>query len=291
MKLSRNPYFYGIVAIAAWSTVATAFKISFHYFSLIQVLSFSVFFSFISIFFVVIIQRKLSVIKSQTTQQWLNSAALGLLNPIIYYFVLFSAYNSLPAQEAMIINYTWPILFGITSAIVAKVKISRYHIIALFISFSGLILIATKGNMQILRLSNAFGDLLALLSAVIWTIFWIFNLKDTRDVVVKLFSIFLFGSIYSVLILLFTDGFHNLNLSGLIASAYIGIFEMGITFILWLTAISLNDRPHKVSQLVYLTPFLSLVVIGLVLKEKIHLVSVIGLILIILGIIIQQKAK
>jgi len=53
----------------------------------------------------------------------------------------------------------------------------------------------------------------------------------------------------------------------------------------------LSNRPHKVSQLVYLTPFLSLLVISLVLKEKIHISSIIGLILIILGIVIQQKTK
>lgn len=291
MKLKENPYFFGGLAITAWATVATAFKISFQYFTVLQVLCFSIIFSFISILIAALVLGKLKDIQSQSKQQWLYSALLGLLNPIIYYFVLFSAYNALPAQEAMIINYTWPIFFGIASALINKVKITRTQIMALLVSFVGLIVIATKGNLSNIALTNISGDLLALLSALIWTLFWLLNLKDSRDPVVKLFSIFFFGAIYSVLIIIFYAEYALFNINGIIASAYIGFFEMGITFILWLTAISLSNRPHKVSQLVYLTPFLSLLVIGLVLKEEIHISSIIGLILIILGISIQQKSK
>lgn len=279
------------MAIAAWSTVATAFKISFQYFSVIQVLCFSIIFSFVSICISAVFLSKFKEIRLQTRHQWLNSAGLGLLNPVIYYLVLFSAYDSLPAQEAMIINYTWPIFFGITSAILGKIKVSKSQVIALIISFLGLIVIATKGNLTSLNLTNLTGDLLALLSALIWTTFWIINLKDTRNPIVKLFSIFLFGAFYSILILIFSGEIAHFNLKGIISTAYIGFFEMGLTFILWLTAISISDRPQKISQLVYLTPFMSLVVIGIVLKEEIHISSVIGLILIILGISIQQKSK
>lgn len=279
------------MAVAAWATVATAFKISFNHLSVVQVLCLSIIFSFVSILLSSIFIGKTKEIISQTKQQWLYSAGLAILNPIVYYFVLFSAYNSLPAQEAMIINYTWPIFFGISSALIGKIKISQHHIYALIISFVGVVIIATKGNFYSLSFSYILGDILALLSAIIWTIFWLLNIKDKRDPIVKLFSIFLFGSIYSLLILLITQNFHSINVKGLFVTAYIGFFEMGLTFILWLTAISLSNRPHKVSQLVYLTPFLSLIVISLVLEEEIHISSIIGLFLIILGIVIQQKAR
>lgn len=37
----------------------------------------------------------------------LMSIGFGLVNPCLYYLLLFSAYDRLPAQEAMAINYTW----------------------------------------------------------------------------------------------------------------------------------------------------------------------------------------
>lgn len=291
MEIKKNPYFFGTLAIAAWATVATAFKISFNYFSVVQVLCYSIIFSFISILISSIILGKTKEILSQSKKHWLYSSFLALLNPIMYYFVLFSAYNSLPAQEAMIINYTWPIFFGISSAIVGKIKISKYHILAFLLSFFGMVIIASKGNITALSFGNIYGDLLALLSAIIWTIFWLLNIQDKRDPVVKLFSIFLFGALYSFLILLFTENIDKININGIVATAYIGFFEMGFTFILWLTAISTSKTPHKISQLIYITPFLSLVVISLILKENIHLSSIIGLFLIILGIVVQQKSK
>lgn len=291
MKFHRNPYFFGILSVLAWSTVATAFKISFNYLSVVQVLCLSILFSFVAILIATILLGKFNLVLQKTRPQWLFSALMGLLNPILYYFVLFSAYDSLPAQEAMIINYTWPIFFGITSAIISKSKISKSLIIAFFVSFSGVVLIATRGNFVNLSFSNLWGDLLALSSALIWTLFWIINLKDQRDAIVKLFSTFMFGTLYALIIMIFTQSFANLNFFGLIASIYIGFFEMGITFILWLMAISLSHNPHKIGQLVYLTPFLSLMIIALVLGEHIHFSSIFGLILIIFGILLQQNNK
>jgi drug/metabolite transporter (DMT)-like permease len=75
---------------------------------------------------------------------------------------------------------------------------------------------------------------------------------------------------------------------GLAGAAYIGIFEMGLTFFLWLKALSLSSNTAKVSNLIFLSPFISLIIISLILKETITHSTVIGLILIISGILIQR---
>ena len=36
----------------------------------------------------------------------------GFLNPFLYYIILFKAYSLLPAQEALSLNYTWPLVPG-----------------------------------------------------------------------------------------------------------------------------------------------------------------------------------
>jgi drug/metabolite transporter (DMT)-like permease len=69
---------------------------------------------------------------------------------------------------------------------------------------------------------------------------------------------------------------------------YVGLFEMGITFVLWLKALQLSESTARISNLIYITPFLSLVLIRFILKEHIFLTSVAGLVLIIVGIIIQK---
>ena len=65
---------------------------------------------------------------------------------------------------------------------------------------------------------------------------------------------------------------------------------MGITFVLWLKALQLSKTTAQVSNLVYAAPFLSLFFIHFIVGEEIRLSTVVGLILIISGVVIQQIA-
>jgi drug/metabolite transporter (DMT)-like permease len=74
-----------------------------------------------------------------------------------------------------------------------------------------------------------------------------------------------------------------------IPALYIGAFEMGITFLLWQTALSLSKNITRTSNLIYLMPFISLLFIQGVLNERIEITTIPGLILIIGGVLLQTK--
>jgi drug/metabolite transporter (DMT)-like permease len=78
---------------------------------------------------------------------------------------------------------------------------------------------------------------------------------------------------------------------GLLGATYVGIFEMGITFVIWLKALKFSKTTARVSNLIYLSPFLSLVFIYLFVGEQILFSTVIGLILIVVGIFVQQYSS
>ena len=67
-----------------------------------------------------------------------------------------------------------------------------------------------------------------------------------------------------------------------------GLFEMGITFFTWIKALEYAENTAKVSNLIYLAPFLSLIFIALVLGERVLPATIGGLLLIVTGIVIQQ---
>jgi drug/metabolite transporter (DMT)-like permease len=69
----------------------------------------------------------------------------------------------------------------------------------------------------------------------------------------------------------------------------VGLFEMGITFFLWLKALQLASTTDKVSNLVYLAPFLSLVFLHFIIREPVYYTTPAGLLLIISGILIQTR--
>jgi len=288
MEKQESAYIYAIIAVLFWSTVASAFKVTLRYLDFLQLLFFASIASIIVLFLILLIQNKLSLFKEYSTKNYLHSVMLGFLNPFLYYVVLFKAYSLLPAQEAQPLNYTWSIMLVLLSIPLLKQKIGFKSIFAIFISYFGVFIISTRGDILGLTFTNLYGVFLALGSAVIWALFWIYNIKDQRDEVAKLFLNFSFGFIFILITMLLSSRMRIPAISGLAGATYVGLFEMGITFVLWLKALKLSRTTAQVSNLIYLSPFLSLVLIHLVVGEKILLSTIIGLIFIVAGIMLQQ---
>jgi len=290
MTDQRKSYLYALVVVAIWSTVSSAFKLSLRYMQPIQLLFISSLCSTIFLFCLLLRQHKWHLFTTQTPRDLIRSCVLGLLNPFLYYIVLFKAYDLLRAQEAQALNQTWAIVLPLLSIIILKQKIKLISLFALIISFAGVVVISSHGDLTGMQFQNIPGVLLALGSAWIWSLYWLFSVKDKRDATVKLFSGFLFGTIYISLTVLLS-GQAIPAFPGFIGGIYVGLFEMGLTFVLWLKALRLSKSTAQISNLIYLVPFLALVVIHLVLGEKILVSTVIGLVLIIIGIIIQRSTS
>jgi len=223
-----------------------------------------------------------------TKSDLIHSAFLGFLNPFLYYFILLKAYSLLSAQLALSLNYIWPITLVLLSIPLLKQKIGLKSIFCILISFFGVIIIANKGSVTSIQATNSLGIVLALGSSIIWALFWIFNTKDKREDLHKLFLNFLFGSIYSIITLLIVVDFSLPDYKSLGAATYIGLVECGIAYIFWLKAMKLTTSTDKIGNLVFLSPFISLFLIHLFIGETIYLSTWIGLSIIITGIILQK---
>ncbi len=288
MKKQNRAYLFAIIAVLFWSTVASAFKISLRYLDFLQLQFYATLVSVFILFAIVSFQNKLSLLKEYTFKDYFHSAVLGFLNPFLYYLVLLKAYSLLLAQEAQCLNYIWGITLVILSVPLLKQKISIKSFGAILLSFFGVLIIALRGDFSTFNFSNPIGKSLAVGSSVIWSLFWIYNMKDKRDTEMKLFLNFFFGLIFITIANILFSKIIFPDFKGIIGIVYIGLFEMGITFIIWLKALSLSRTTAKVSNLIFLAPFLSLFIISKIVKERILLSSIIGLFFIISGIIIQK---
>ncbi|MBN2789559.1 MAG: DMT family transporter [Candidatus Delongbacteria bacterium] len=294
MKDQKRAYIFALIAVFFWSTVAVAFKLTLaalHH-DQIQMLFLASVSSLFILFTAIIFQKKLHLFKSLTFKDYLFSAFLGSLNPFFYYLILFKAYDLLPAQEAQPLNFTWSIMLVLLSIPILKQKISWKSFAAILISFFGVYVISSHGDITSFKFSNPLGVALALSTATIWALFWIYNAKDDKDEAVRLFLNFLFGSVYiTVTVLIFSD-ISSISFKGLIGGTYIGFFEMGLTFLLWSKALKLSVTTAKVSNLIFLAPFLSLVLIHFIVpNEDVLLSTFVGLIFIVAGILLQRKLK
>lgn len=287
MTDQNKAYLYACAVVGIWSTVSSAFKLSLRHVNPLQLLLIGSLCSTIFLFVLVCAQKKWRLFAAQTARDYLRSCLLGFLNPFLYYLVLFKAYDLLRAQEAQSLNQTWAIVLPLLSIIILKQKIKLISFIALFISFAGVVIISSHGDITGWQFHNLPGVILALGSAWIWSFFWLISLKDPRDTTIKLFSSFLFGTL-SVAFAAALSGQPLPGFAGIIGGCYVGMFEMGLTFVLWLHALRLSRSIAQVSNLVYLVPFLALIVIRLTIGEPILLSTIIGLVLIIIGIALQR---
>jgi drug/metabolite transporter (DMT)-like permease len=290
MDKNRQSYIYAGLAIFFWSTIPTAFKISLGELEVLQVLTIASLTSAFMLFIIVAAGKKIKLIGKSTGRELANSAILGFVNPFLYYLILLKAYQLLPAQIAQPLNMIWPIILVFLSVPILRQKIKRKSFVALLISFAGVYIISSQGKPFQHGHADLTGVILATGSSVFWAFYFILNVRDKRDEAVKLLLNFVFGSCYLIIAMAFTGGWLvESGFKGVAAAVYIGLFEMGITFFFWLKALRLASTTDKVSNLVYLAPFLSLIFVHYILHEPVYYTTLAGLLLIIAGILVQNR--
>ncbi len=291
MKKQNKALLFAGLAVFFWSTVATAFKIALRELDVFQLIFYASGVTVVLLFLILLFQRKAGLVLKQTRRGWFMSMFIGAFNPLLYYVVLLKAYSLLPAQLAQPLNMIWPIVLALLSVPLLKQKIGWISVGALLVSFTGVVFISSQGGLSGFRNTNFTGVVLAVGSSLMWSLYWIFNVRDPRDEIVKLFLNFFFGFIYLAVAVFFFSSFRVTMGTGFYAAVYVGIFEVGITYVLWMKAMQLSTSNAKIGNLVFLAPFLSLVFIRFILKETLYFTTFIGLIFIVAGIFIQQIDK
>lgn len=287
----RQAMLFGIAAVILWSTVATAFKLSLQMMTPTQLLAWAGLVSTGVLAVFVSVNRQWSSVCSTVLDRPLYYLALGALNPCFYYLVLFRAYDLLPAQQAQALNYTWALTLALLAVPLLKQRLSGRDLLALTIGYAGAVVIATRGDVFAMRFDSGLGVALALVSTVLWALYWILNTRATAPAAVTLFLCFALGTPMVWAVMAWQGELAPPTWPALAGAAYVGLFEMGVTFMLWLTAMRRAEQVARVSNLIFLSPFLSLFFISTFLGETIVPATWIGLIMIIVGVIYQQRGK
>ncbi len=286
MAKSVSGFFYLSLCIALWASIPVASKKILSELDSIQMLFYSTLFSLIVLWLILIVQRKHKNMGSYSLRDYLNMAFLGFLGTYLYYVLLYTAFELTTAQEGFILAYTWPILVLALSFLILKEELTIKKIIAILISFLGIIIIVTRGKIFSLVLTNIIGDIIAILGAFVFALFSILGKKYNYDKTISAFIYFLTAQFLVTITLLAFSSLKVPSIETWIWLIYNGLLVNGVTYIWWFKALEKVDT-HIVSTTLYLTPFLSLIYIWLFLGEKIFISSIIGLTIIVTGILIQ----
>jgi len=281
----------GLGAVLLWSTVATAFKISLAALTPLALVALASAVSWLFLLGVLYVTGAAQELRGLQRRSLVYALTLGLLNPGLYYLVLFAAYDALLAQEAMALNYTWALVLPLLAIPLLRQPLKGRDAIAALISYSGVVVIATRGDVTGLTLSNPAGVALAIGSTLLWALYWIANTKISLSPVVSLFLNFSAAAPLLLLAALWRGDLDSVSLTGALGAVYIGLFEMGLSFILWLQAMRLTNNTARISTLIFLAPPLSLLLIWWLLNEPVMPSTLVGLVFILGGLGWQQHQK
>ena len=292
MKNQKKAYIYGLGAVACWSTVATAFKLSLGYFSPAQLLLVATVSSLLLLLGMLAWQGKLSYLARYFRARPGYYLLLGAINPALYYLVLFQAYDRLPAQQAQTLNYTWAITLTLLAVPFLGQKIRKQDWIAIVLGYLGAMVIATKGDLLSLNFEDPMGVALALFSTLLWAGYWILSARNQDDPLVALTLSFVLALPLVVLATALWSDFNLTAWQGWVGAIYVGLFEMGFAFVMWLLAMRYAENTARISNLIFISPFASLLLLRFLVGEEIYPATLVGLSMIVAALLIQQvKSK
>ncbi|MBE6068581.1 MAG: DMT family transporter [Clostridium lundense] len=287
---SKEKLAYVLVILTSllWGSSATVGKIVLKNLNNFQILFYISFIAFVSLFIISWKKGSLNEVKSYTKRDYFNFAYMGFIGVFLYDIFFYGALMYAPAQEVFIVNYTWPVWVGIFSCILIKEKFGIKKAIAIGMGFVGIYLVVSKGKMNMaVEIENVKGYAMALMGAVCYGIFSVLGKKHNYDKFLSMMFYYAFTFIYISIYLCIFYYIPAINFKEFLGLIWLGAFSGGIASVLWFLALKYGDT-FKMSNMIFLTPFISLIYTHFILGDRIYLSSFIGLLFIIIGILIEK---
>ncbi len=283
---AKSVFFLGL-CILSWGLIPVVTKYILIELNNLQMLFYSTIFSCTVMGGIVLFQKKTSVLATYSIYDYAKVGVLGFLGTYLYYVLLYGALALTSASEGFILAYTWPMLVIILAFPLLREKLTIKKLCSIFISFLGIMVIVTHGSIFTLSFTSLQGDILALGGACVFALFSVLGKKYQYDQVVSVFIYFVTALVFITPTLLL---FSSLKMPSFHVWLWLllnGFLVNGVSYIFWFKALEYGDT-SVISNALYLTPFLSLVYIALFLGEQILLSTVVGLVIIVVGIVLQS---
>jgi len=290
----RSALWHALGAVALWSTVATAFKLGLDHLGPLQLVWAGTLVS--ALLFAALASWRRAW--CWQWRVWRTAAAFGVVNPVLYYLVLFGAYDRLPAQVAQPLNLTWTIALALLAVPLLRQRLSLRALIGIAVSYGGvLVLLAWAGDAAGGGRADWTGNLdpvgivLALGSTLLWAGYWLMGARIALAPLTLMASSFVVAAPLLTLLVLLGPGLPAPSWTHLGFGLWVGLVEMGVAFLLWQRALGLSRHAARLGQVALLTPFVSLLFIHTVLGEALRPGTLPGLVIIVIGLLLTPAPR
>ena len=230
-------------------------------------------------------------------KDWGYFALLGFLGITFHQWLQSTGLLTAQATTTAWIVTSTPIFIALLGLIILREYLAWYQVIGIILATFGVLLVITKGNLSTLT-SGRFGtpgDYLVMLSAVNWAVFSTLSRPGLKKhpATLMMFYVMGFGWIFTSILFFATSGMREITsipLDGWIAILFLGILCSGIAYIFWYDALKFLPVAQT-GAFLYIEPIITVIVAALVIKESILLVTLIGGIIIMIGVWLVNRTN
>ena len=283
----RKNYTYALLTVFIWSILAAIAKILLSDIPNLETLAVSSVFAFLFLLAINIKNGTIRELSKYSVKDYGIMAGLGFLGLFLYSALYYYGITELSSQEACIINYLWPIMLVIFSCIILKEKFTIIKGIAMLCSFAGIVILST-GSGSMTSGNASLGMISCIVAAACYGLFSVLNKKANYDQNIAMLVIWLVVAACSAIVGPRIEVWKPIQGMQWLGIIWLGVVIDAVAYLLWALALNGVENSAKIANLAYLTPFLSLLVSAVVLKEKIQMRAVVALIFIVGGILLQS---
>lgn len=183
-----------------------------------------------------------------------------------------------------------PVFMAILGFLFFKERINFIKILGILISFFGLLLLISGGDLSSINFISNKGDFLILTSAFTWSVYSIVNKRITLTYPPLMTILYLF-IMMSIIVLPFIfnaeflEKMKSLSAEVWTSIIFLGFFCSGIAYVLWSQALK-ELESSQAGAFLYFEPFITVIAAWIILNEKLTFLMLAGGIAITIGVML-----
>ncbi|AVK49347.1 hypothetical protein AXY43_15815 [Clostridium sp. MF28] len=286
LEVSKNPFILMPILLFMWGSFAAASKLLLRHLDNYQVLFYMYGLAIIMFFIILIFKGSLKEILLWKVSEICLLISCGVL-AFLYDILYVKALEVIPAVEASMLNYLFPIFIVVFAIPINKEKLNVYKIISITIGFIGTIVLITKGDLSNLNFTNFKGDIMAILAAVSWGLFSNLVKKNTKDTLISTFFTTFISFVLSIFGVILFSRFNVSEIADVYGLLWLSISHIVAAFFLYFQALKYSPA-SLIASFTFFSPCVTLVFIFLLLGEKLTMIEFFAALLILLSLPVQK---
>ena len=283
----KKQHLYGVIAILIWATAAPTAKSLLSGLPNYEAIAIPCLFAAAFMLTANTLNGKIRLLRRCTAKELAVMAGLGVLGPFLNAAFYYEGLTRLSSQEACVMNYLWPIMLVLFSVLLLGERMTGAKAAAMLCSFAGVAVMSSGGAAQSGG-GRPMGIVCCILGAVCYGLFSVLNKKANLDQTVTMMVLWPTTAACALLAGALTETWVPIRGMQWLGLAWLGIASNAVAYLLWAWALGGERETAFIANLAYLTPFLSVVISAIFLKEGLQLRALAALVLIVGGILLQN---